>query len=120
MNDIILPCCGGAVSAPPRELDCPACGTHFSEQQVDGVQIQEITSVPVVDVLRAAKMLNQPEEWIVHNRQLLDPMPGAALGLSFVFPLTAISRFATERNLSITPLSPTNGALWLQQESNTL
>lgn len=114
MNDIILQCCGQAVPAPPCEIDCPACGTHFTELQVDGVQIQEITHVPVVDVLRAARILNQPAAWISQREEMLDPIYGG-LGLRVVFPLTAIRRFATARSLTITPL-PTDGVLWMRRE----
>ena len=113
MKDIILPCCGELVPAPPREINCPKCGTHFTEVQVDSAQLEELSSVPVVDVVRAARMLNRPQEWIVQQKQLLDPIPAAALGLDFVFPLTAIRRFATELGLPIKPLAA-GVALWIR------
>jgi hypothetical protein len=115
MGDIILTCCGQAVPVPPCELDCPACGSHFAEVEVEGLQMQEIDSVPAVDVLRAARMLDQSPDWIAQRRQMLDAIPGG-LELPFVFPLTAVRRFATEQSLSITPL-PVGGALWIKRPS---
>lgn len=64
-------------------------------------------------------MLSQPPATLFDQRQSLkaiypwsDP-DLALLGIDFVFPITAIRRFATERNLRITPLPASGGVLWI-------
>jgi hypothetical protein len=114
MNEIILPCCGESIPGPPGEVACPSCGTPFTGEQVEGFQLKELTSIPVVDVLHAARMLGRPPDWVGAQRQLFEPIYGA-LSLDFVFPLTAIRRFAREQGLALTPLPIENGLLWVNR-----
>jgi hypothetical protein len=64
--------------------------------------------------LRAANMLNQRPEWVAEQRQMLEPIYGG-LSSDFVFPITAIRRFAREQNLSVTPRPIENGVLWFNR-----
>jgi len=116
MNEIILPCCGESMPGPPREVVCPVCRTPFTAAQVEEFQMKELTSIPVVDVLRAARMLSRPPDWIGAQRQLLEPIYGVpSLSLDLVFPLTAIRRFAREQGLALTPVPIENGPLWVNR-----
>jgi hypothetical protein len=112
MNDIVLVCCGEAVPPPPGDIDCPACGTHFTAGQTEQLQMREIQDIPMVDVRCAARMFNQTQQWIFERRQVLKPIHGYR-GLDFVFPLAAIRRFATEQKLTLTPRPIVNGVLWV-------
>ncbi len=116
MKDIILTCCGAPVAPPPEEMDCPECGTHWTELQVEEVQMRELEAVPVVDSLRAARMLKQDKDWVVAHWEELGPMYCVAPDLpEIVFPVTDIRLFARDHNLRLTPLSIENDALWAQK-----
>ncbi|MDR3719762.1 MAG: hypothetical protein P4K98_13265 [Bryobacteraceae bacterium] len=117
MNEVILTCCGHIVTAPPADVTCLGCGTRFTERQVEQLQIQQLEQIPVVDILRAANMLNQTEGWIFERRASLEPMHHVR-GLDVVFPITAVRRFAIESNLPLTPRPIENGVLWVNRPIN--
>ena len=112
MNEIILTCCGETARPAGEAISCPRCDTQFTEVQLEQLMLQELTQIPVVDPLRAGNMLSEPTAKIFEQRHMLEPIYGV-LQLDVVFPITAIRRFATERNLTITPRPVENGVLWI-------
>jgi hypothetical protein len=114
LNEIILTCCGETTPRAAGPISCPACGTQFTEIQVDQILLRELTYIPVVDAVRAGEMLSQPTAAISQHRQMLEPIFGV-LSLDAVFPITAIRRFATECNLTIAPRPVENGVLWTER-----
>jgi hypothetical protein len=78
--------------------------------------MQEMERIPVVDVLRAARMLRQDRNWVQARRAELGPIYYAATDLpDMVFPLAEIRRFARENSLDVTPLPIESGALWAKR-----
>jgi hypothetical protein len=90
---------------------------RFTERQVEQLQMQQLEQIPVVDILRAANMLNQSVGWILERRASLEPIHHV-LGLDIVFPITAVGRFAVESNLPLTPRPIESGVLWVDRPIN--
>jgi hypothetical protein len=123
MNEIILTCCGQAIPAPPAAITCPGCGTVFAEDQVEQIRMQELEEIPVVDFLRLKQMLSQTEDYILDHRAALEAQPGSDarqpnLVFEMIFPISAVRRFATERNLLLTPRPVKNGLLWIKRPTS--
>jgi hypothetical protein len=83
--------------------------------QVEELMVQQIDQIPVVDTLRATRMLDLPERTIFEQRRLLGAIDGSPIGLDLVFPVAANRRFATENNRNVNSLSPMNGVLWIKR-----
>jgi len=106
-HKIILTCCGQTIPAGGMEpVNCPACSTHFDEADIEQLQAEQVTKLPVVDVLRATSMLAHPADWInkMREERRLEPVHYAFLGMPFVFEITSVRRLADELNLPIMPL----------------
>jgi len=58
-------------------------------------------------------MLGQSAAWIGTQRASLEPLYNK-LGLGFVFPITAIRRFAQKQGIKLTPRSVGNGVFELR------
>lgn len=118
-NQIILTCCGETVETVGAEpVECPACSTHFPEVDVERLQREQITKIPVVDLHRAQDMLGRPAEWINERRlsRELEPVYYGKLRLDFVIPITAIRRLANKYNLPVKPRPISAGSLlWIDR-----
>lgn len=99
MRPIILTCCGETTPSAHEAATCPSCGASFTEMQLEQLQGEQVSRLPVVDLRAASAMLGRPPESIRAEWDLLEPIYGV-LGLDFVFPITAIRRYASERNLA--------------------
>lgn len=97
-------------------MTCPACRAQFTEDDLDRLQVQEIALLPNVEPCHAARMLGMPAAALHEQRHLLEAKPNPLPGIDYVFPLTAIRRFAAERRLAITP-GPV--VLWLDKPAQT-
>jgi hypothetical protein len=119
MNKVILTCCGAFVSVGAEQIGCPACGARWSAAQIEALQVEELAKIPVVDPLRAGRMLARTVNWILQQRSALEAMhsvtlSGTTQAVEVGFPLTALRRFATERNLAVRPLAA-NSVLWVDR-----
>ncbi len=118
MIPITLTCCGATISmSADNGVACPECGTRFSQDQLETIQMQETLEEPVVDMHRAEKMLGRDHTWINAQREAgrlkAIPPPQGLESLDFVFQLSAIREFARAANL---PVKSAQSILWARRQ----
>jgi len=115
MKIIVLTCCGQK-SEPLTggEFTCPACGTHFTENQLEWLVEQEQASIPVVTLQGAKDMLPMlSQETILQEGRGFGAREEPGFGL--IFPIACLRDFASQRNLEITPRPLNNGVFWINK-----